>query len=405
MFDFIVIGKGLIGSAALRYLSEVTRSAAVIGPDEPPDVNSHHGLYASHYDEGRGVGRLGQDLTWALLTSQAIEQYSSIEARSGIPFYSPTGRLIVLRGDTLSHFLKRYESVSKTLGVQHDVLTESELCQRFPMFAFPRGSSAVFERPPAGLLRPRALIRGQLAISANNGTTIITEEVHHLRQNADSITVVTHGGRQFCSARVLLAGGAFSNCHNLLPRKLALSIKTETVILAEVAALTRPRLADMPTLSYQIASPTLSGMYLTPPLKYPDGRFYIKVGCNTATDEYLCDLPAMQRWMTEGRNDGMPAAMLDALLAFMPALDVGSWRARPCLEAYTPHGKPFIDQLSDRIFIATGGNGMSAQCSDTLGQLAARLLLNNPWPAHFQRSDFRALHEGDMTTTSPVLCC
>ena len=37
MFEYIVIGKGLIGSAAARYLSENSSRVALIGPDEPED--------------------------------------------------------------------------------------------------------------------------------------------------------------------------------------------------------------------------------------------------------------------------------------------------------------------------------------------------------------------------------
>src|SRR4051812_12714130 len=117
MFDFIVIGKGLMGSAALRYLSEATSNVAVIGPDEPIDYATHHGVFASHYDEGRLTGRLGKDLTWAQLTTRSIEQYSSIEERSGISFYSPCGRLTVMQEATLKRYLKQSEQVAQVLGV------------------------------------------------------------------------------------------------------------------------------------------------------------------------------------------------------------------------------------------------------------------------------------------------
>ena len=35
MFDYIVIGKGLMGSAAARYLSQSGAKVGIIGPDEP----------------------------------------------------------------------------------------------------------------------------------------------------------------------------------------------------------------------------------------------------------------------------------------------------------------------------------------------------------------------------------
>ena len=392
MFDFIVIGKGLMGSAALRYLSEVTSNVAVIGPDEPTDYATHQGVFASHYDEGRLTGRLGKDLTWARLTARAIDQYRSIEERSGIPFYTPCGHLTVVQEAAPKRYLKQREPVAQALGVLHESLSAPAIQQRFPIFAFPAGYSGAFEPAPAGLIRPRALIAGQLAIGVQNGATLVREEVRSIQPQTDAVTVITQSGQQFRAKRVLLASGAFTNCYDLLTHKLALRMKTETTLLAEVHESEVTRLQAMPTLSYEIDSPVLDGIYMTPPLRYPDGRFYIKLGCDTASDEALPNLAAMQRWMGNGRPDGMPEAMLQALLTFMPGLAVRSWQGKPCVVTYTPHSKPFVDQLSEQMFIATGGNGSAAQGSDTLGYLAASLLLDQPWPVHFSRHDFRAIY-------------
>ena len=131
-----------------------------------------------------------------------------------------------------------------------------------------------------------------------------------------------------------------------LKRKLALRMKTETTLLAEVPTSEVARLQTMPTLSYEIDSPVLDGIYMTPPLRYPDGRFYIKLGCDTITDEALPDLAAMQRWMGNGRPDGMPEAMLQALLTFMPGLDVSTWLGKPCVllvhRAAASHTPPWM---------------------------------------------------------------
>lgn len=390
MFDFLVIGKGLMGAAAFRYLSQATSNVAVVGPDEPADYATHDGVFASHYDEGRLTGRLGKDITWAELTTLATEQYVWIEERSGLSVYSPCGRLTVMRAPSLKGYLKQSKSVVEALGVPYECLKASAVRERFHMFAFPLGYDAAFEPAPAGLIRPRALIRGQLAIGVQNGATVVREEVLSVQPQDDGVTVLTRNRRKLQARRVLIASGAFTNCRDLLSRKLALRIKTETVLLAEIPMSEVSRLQDMPTLGYEIDSPVLKGIYVTPPLCYPDGRFYIKLGCNTAADEILCDLSTIQKWMANGRSDGMPAVMLQALKSFMPGLVVSTWGFRPCIVDYTPHGKPYVDQVSERTFIATGGNGSAAQCSDTLGHLAANLLLDRPWPQHFARHDFRA---------------
>ena len=63
MFDVLVIGKGLMGSAAARYLREFGADTAVLGPDEPQKLQTHDGVFASHYDQGRIPRRLSKDLT------------------------------------------------------------------------------------------------------------------------------------------------------------------------------------------------------------------------------------------------------------------------------------------------------------------------------------------------------
>ena len=54
-FDFAVIGAGLIGSAAAKYLSHTVGKVCLIGPPEPKNWATHPGVFASHYDEARIV--------------------------------------------------------------------------------------------------------------------------------------------------------------------------------------------------------------------------------------------------------------------------------------------------------------------------------------------------------------
>jgi sarcosine oxidase len=129
---------------------------------------------------------------------------------------------------------------------------------------------------------------------------------------------------------------------------------------------------------------------LVPPLPFPDGKIYLKMGCDTASDQILPDLAAMQAWMRHGDADTHKQAMAAALQSIIPGLQLGSVRAGRCLVTYTPHTKPYVDQVAERVFVATGGNGSSAKCSDTLGWLAAQLVLGQPWD-EFERADFRVI--------------
>ena len=89
-YEYAVIGKGLLGSAAARYLSQGSNKVALIGPDEPNDWHTHDGVFGSHYDEARIVSQSAPDEEWQALDLASIAQYAEIESLSGIHFSLPT---------------------------------------------------------------------------------------------------------------------------------------------------------------------------------------------------------------------------------------------------------------------------------------------------------------------------
>jgi glycine/D-amino acid oxidase-like deaminating enzyme len=391
MYDMIVVGKGMMGSAAARYLSAAGARVALIGQDEPADYATHDGVFGSHYDEGRITHRLSKDPTWARLTVRAIEQYAAIERQSGIRFHTPCGGLAVARDFDALPYMRHREQIATMFDVAYTAYPEAIAIQRaHPMLVFPSGFRGVFEHAPAGYINPRALVRAQIKIAADQGATVVSDVVVKVDTGPDGVTVRTRSGQEFAGGQVLLACGAFANSYELLPGPLALRIKTETIILAEVDEHEAERLGAMPTVGYDIESPELVGIYLVPPIRFPDGKFYLKMGCDTASDQTLADLPAMQAWMRHGKSDTHKPAMTEALQSIIPGLRLESVRAGRCLVTYTPHGKPYVDQVAERVFVATGGNGSSAKCSDTLGWLAANLALGQPWE-EFERAAFRVV--------------
>ena len=117
-YEYLVIGKGLLGAAAARHLSAASQSVALIGPDEPPDRASHQGIFGSHYDEGRITRILDPHRIWALLAQRSIARYREIEARSSVPFYHEVGHLAVGPAPAgAEDYLPRVQAVGTALGV------------------------------------------------------------------------------------------------------------------------------------------------------------------------------------------------------------------------------------------------------------------------------------------------
>ena len=94
-FEYAVIGAGLIGSAAGRYLSQQSDSVAIIGNAEPADIYTHKENFGSHYDQGRITRGLDSQALWSELAIASIEAYAEIEEKSRIKFFFEAGCLQV----------------------------------------------------------------------------------------------------------------------------------------------------------------------------------------------------------------------------------------------------------------------------------------------------------------------
>jgi glycine/D-amino acid oxidase-like deaminating enzyme len=226
----------------------------------------------------------------------------------------------------------------------------------------------------------------------HQGGTVITDEIRAIEIRSHGVIAATASGAVIRSNVALVAAGAFSNCHSLFPRPLWLRIKSESTIVANVSRVEQALLQDMPALNCGSTSRELSGIYVTPPMAAPGGGAQLKLGGNTSEDKELRTLVDMQTWMREGPGAETARRMFTTLKAIVPQLTAMTYRPKPCLVAYTPHGNAYIDQIDERLFVATGGNGASAQTSDTLGWLAAELVLQNAWVEPFRREAFRAVY-------------
>lgn len=378
MFDYLVIGKGLMGTAVAKYLSNVSNNVAVLGPDEPTDWAKHEGVFASHYDQGRITRQLSKDEVWSILGQRAIQQYAEIEAQSGVQFYFPVGGLFVAPQTDDNQYLQQVDAIGQRLGV--DFTHFDAVPEQFAFLQFPANCGGIHEPAPAGYINPRSLVAAQLKIFADNGGTILRETAVSVLPESDYVNIKTLEGNQYQAKKIIIATGAFTNDYDLLPHKLPLRVKTETIILAEIEEKEVARLAGMPTVIYEIESPHLQDIYLLPPIQYPDGRFYLKMGCNTSADRTLSSLDERREWLISGNSDHMLTPMRAALESIIPNLKAISWQTKRCLITYTEKGYPAIDELlKGQLYVVTAGNGSSAKSSDAIGQLAASLAINETW--------------------------
>ena len=382
MFDFIVIGKGLIGSAAFHHLSKQSANTLLIGPGEPADKASHEGVFASHYDNGRLTHLHGQSPTWGELCRRSIARYREIEQKSGLDYYYPVGELYVV-DPTVDNGYNDPENIAysrKHLGVDLFPLTPQEQRQQIPTLAFPSDSLILWEKTPAGHINPRIMCQAHVALGQQAGGQVVTEMVIKTEDKGSFMQVTTQSGQQFEARRVLVATGSFANGYDVLPEKLPLLCKTEVIILGEVSEEEADRLKEMPVLHYDLASDRIANIYMIRPIRYPNGCYYIKLGANSVRDQFLDTLEEKQAWFQSGDGDALLEDLKTAVLQLVPNIQVKSWHTDRCMITRTPTKYPIIKPIiSEKLYVAVGGNGSSAACADALGELAANLLIHNEW--------------------------
>ncbi|KQV82860.1 FAD-dependent oxidoreductase [Rhizobium sp. Root1220] len=372
-FKVIIIGRGMMGAAAARHLSGMIDGVALIGPREPAERKSHDGVFASHYDEARITRTFDDNLVWATLAARSLDRYAEIEATSGISFFTEAGCLFAGPPPSPGQgYLGRALDIANTLNIGVETLEPAALSDRFPQFSLNGSFKGYFERHRAGHVNPRALVKAQVVLAEAGGATVLDATVTGV-EDAGTHVEVTVSDRVYTAEKVLVAAGGFTNFNQLLPSPVDTRVSARTVVFYELGERELSLFGDMPS-SIIFGDRDEDHVYILPPVRYPDGKTYLKLGGDTEA-RIFDNLEDIGAWF---RSDGDPAE-LDPLVAkaleLMPALAGCPVTAAPCIASFTPTAYPYAGFTdSPRIAVLTGGNFVAAKSSDELGRLGAVLM-------------------------------
>ncbi|MCH2067455.1 MAG: FAD-binding oxidoreductase [Shimia sp.] len=372
-FDVIVVGAGLWGSACARHLAEMGVKVALVGPSEPTDAATHRGVFGSHYDQARITRRMDSRMDWSRFSSASMARYADVEALGNRCFFHRAGSVIAgpAQGEG-SDYTRATQLNGEKEGIDFEVLSGVELNAKFSFFGFPADIHALFE-PDGGWIDPRAHVAAQIAAGQANGVTLLRTEVSQVDETSGGVTVTCRDGSKLESDKVIVAAGAFSRAEGLLPDVPEIAVFARTIALVEIDAEEQARLRDMPSTIY-ILPDGVRDIYVLPPVVYPNGKTYIKLGGDPDNKE-LNSLSEMKDWFRSGGNADVGAYLLEQLLAVMPGLRYQSLSHGACATSFTRSRHPLIYGQTDRIFALTGGNGAGAKCADEIGRLGALRVL------------------------------
>ena len=387
-FDVAVIGAGLMGSAAARHLTLSGAKVALIGPPEPEVKVGHDGVFASHYDQARVSRKLDSNRDWSRLSEASIDRYGIVAEAGDQSFFSAVGSIMAgPETGSGSEFIQNTIQVGKDRKIAHEQLRGDDLRGRFPYFDFPAGVLALYEEGSGGWINPRHHVSAQIEAARRLGAIVHPREVTGITEQNDHVVITCANGDEVVAGKAIVACGAFSKSEKMLPEPLPMQIFARTVTFFELPDDEVSRLRNMPSVVY-IPPDRSCDPYVLPPVKYADGKTYLKIG-GDPNDIELDTMEDVKAWF-QGQGDANVGAFLrDQLLNLMPDLNYLSVSHGSCVTSFTTTGKPLIYQQTDRLIALTGGNGAGAKCADELGRLGAELALDGTISNEGYDTDFR----------------
>lgn len=408
-FDVAVIGAGMFGCAAAKYLSKNNLKVVLIGPDEPMNQQAaaSQRAFGAYYDQARITRRLGWDAVWAATDSRSLNRFRLIEAESGISFFHECGSLVLMANSISSRTESIIEQCQANL-IPVEKMTEKSIEYHWPYLKVPPilgGVVGLFEDQMAGYLNPRKLVAAQISLYERAGGSLLRGTVIQIIKDKSSqlwqLSMLRDGNIEIiCAEKILIAAGAFINHNHILPdnARLALYAFTEPNLLFEIDQNDIERFDKMPTVI--TVDPEDTGnhnlsLYLLPPIQYPDNKWYIRIGPGMQPMvKQLDTLEQMRQWyiqqeITQQQRD----ILIQMQQMLLPDIKPKSLREACCIIEKTPTHHPYIGPINEdgSLNIVVGGNGHGARGSDEIGRLAANMVMGNAWDFPIPQSHFKPI--------------
>lgn len=206
-YDAIVVGLGVAGASLVHALAR--RGVRTLGLEARAPGHTHG---SSHGDSRITRTAVGEGLAYVPLVQRSEAVWADLESR-GHRLRHPTGVLYLVSPDAGANmhgtpdFLTATQAAGDAANARLEPLNSAEIRARFPRFAIPDGTKALFE-PGAGVLRPEACVSALLA-DAPSATLRYHEPMLTLSSDGAWAIVDTPAGR-YRAPKVFLCLGAWA---------------------------------------------------------------------------------------------------------------------------------------------------------------------------------------------------
>lgn len=374
-FDVAVIGLGAMGSAALFNLAR--RGERVIGIEqfEPGhDKGSSHG-------ESRII-RLSyfEHPSYVPLARRAMEKWRELEQLCGQTILTVTG--VLEAGYPGCPVVEGSLEASRLHGLDHEVLSATEINRRFPAFRVPSHWTGLFQ-PEGGFLRPELAIHQFIGLAEQHGAEVRTRtRVLAIEPRSAGVRVRTDAG-EIEAGSVIIAAGAWVG-------EFAPELKPHLKLTRQVLGWFEP-------LQPAYYSPDRCPVFI---LESEDDACYgfpdfAGTGVKTASHRKGAFLTTANELVQDG--GAADEAQIRRMLALAMPEANGPLRAmRTCIYTRTPDEDFVLDRSSadPRIVLASPCSGHGFKFASVIGEVLADLALGKA-PANdisrFKLDRFRSL--------------
>lgn len=370
-YDAIVVGLGAMGSATLFHLAR--RGLRVLGLEQ---FSAGHQFGSSHGDSRIIRETYFEHPLYVPLVQRAHHLWRELEATSGKSLMTISGGLMI--GPTDGSVVSGTLRSAREHGLPHEILTPSEVHDRFPPFKLARDLVAVLD-PRAGYLDPEACNRAHVDAARNAGAEAhFDEPVLEWTPDGDGVRVRTQAG-DYTADHLVLAGGAWTSA--LAPDlALPLTVERQTVFWFESDGMNSGYdAADFPIYAYEYKAGHIC--YGFPRLPRGMKASVMHSG------ELERDAESVRRTVTNDEVKPLRAALRPVL----PQLaDAAVRESSVCIFTNTPDHDFIIDFHPDhrQVLISSPCSGHGFKFASAIGEIQADLIAGGK--ARFDLSPFRA---------------
>ncbi len=208
-YEYIVLGCGGIGSAALYWLARRV-GANVLGLEQ---FQLYH-VNGGSQDHSRIIRHYYHKDCYAQLTPHMYGAWNALAKEAGISPVTKTGGIVLAEaGSPQQALVEQYAASLDPLQVPYEWLDGDELCYRYPQFQLHTPIRACYQ-PDTGIVDPARGNAIHIALARAHGAAIVEVcPVLRIDTGAESrgeIRVITEQGTFTCR-RLVIASGAWTN--------------------------------------------------------------------------------------------------------------------------------------------------------------------------------------------------